>query len=553
MSITGNLRTLEFTELLQWLAQGQKTGALVINSGEMEKRIYFRSGKIIFSESNNPDEHLGSFLIRDGLIDEQTLSRAVKLQDSTQILLGKVLVTLGTITEEELHRILRRKTEESIYDLFNWTDGEFHFVPDDLPNQPMVPIEIDVTNVVLEGAKRLDEARRDSQETSGDQASRYAREIDDVLGADIFQEADLGETGLGSSQPAATTGSLTVDESLTDSRDSSETDVRRYYGTGSGTKTKTPLLAAAAALLLIVFGASAYFFFLRPEPAAGTADRASLEKSLPAPQPVDSLGLEENTYLLPEDPLNQDLDASADTGEIADESNQASQPDPDAEMQARYEAELATLKAELEQAQGVAAERDAAMQRLSDLEEQAEQAKQQAELERAMEAAREPEPEPDIVEVTEPERELTAGGDEPPTLGSTLPANAAASQAGNDFAEEMVDPTPEPLVEPLTVDTVQSGDLVEQGPGVTAPVLLSQPQPRYPTAALRLGREADINVRLLINHEGRVVEAKTLGRKAGMGFDQEALSAAKRTSWRPATKDGVAVTVWAQLTIKFRR
>ena len=35
------------------------------------------------------------------LIDEATLSRAVKLQDSTQILLGKVLVTLGTITEED--------------------------------------------------------------------------------------------------------------------------------------------------------------------------------------------------------------------------------------------------------------------------------------------------------------------------------------------------------------------------------------------------------------------------------------------------------------------
>jgi hypothetical protein len=123
MSITGNLKTLEFAELLQWLAQGQKTGALVIQNGHTEKRIYFCEGKIISSESNNPEEHLGSFMVREGLIDEATLARAVKLQESTQILLGKVLVTLGTITEEELLHILRKKTEESLYKLFAWTEG----------------------------------------------------------------------------------------------------------------------------------------------------------------------------------------------------------------------------------------------------------------------------------------------------------------------------------------------------------------------------------------------------------------------------------------------
>ena len=90
MSITGNLRTLEFSELLQWLAQGQKTGALVIVNGGKEKRVFFKEGRIISSESNIPDEHLGTFMVREGLLDEETLARAIKLQESTQILLGKV-------------------------------------------------------------------------------------------------------------------------------------------------------------------------------------------------------------------------------------------------------------------------------------------------------------------------------------------------------------------------------------------------------------------------------------------------------------------------------
>lgn len=552
MSITGNLRTLELTELLQWLAQGQKTGALVIRMAELEKRVYFRKGKIVFSESNNPDEHLGSFLIREGLIDEATLSRAVKLQDSTQILLGKVLVTLGTITEGELHHVLQKKTEESIYDLFNWSEGEFHFLPDELPNQPMVPIEIDVTNVVLEGAKRLDEARRDSSERGEDDPSDLSQEIDDVLQVELFEEVDLAEAEAG-----AGAESLSVDSDLTESRESSGTDVRGYYGIGASKKNRTPMLAAAAALLLIVFGASAYFFFLRPEPAAGTADRASLEQSEPATLPGEDLPIDAGGGLSTREPRDPSLDPLAETDEMAAQSSPASQGESQEEIQARYEARLARLQAELEQAQGAAAERDAAVQRLRELEEQARQAERRTRPTQSTQTARQREPEPVVAALSQPERELAAGGDEPPTLGSTLPANEAASQAGSDFAEEMADsspePLPEPLPEPVTLPSVQPGDLVEAGPDVTPPELVAEPRPRYPAAALRLGREADVTLRLLVNHEGRVVEAATVGRKAGMGFDQEALAAARRTTWQPALKDGVAVTVWTELTIKFRR
>ena len=44
MSITGNLRTLEFAELLQWLAQGQKTGALVIDNGNAPVSVHDDQG-----------------------------------------------------------------------------------------------------------------------------------------------------------------------------------------------------------------------------------------------------------------------------------------------------------------------------------------------------------------------------------------------------------------------------------------------------------------------------------------------------------------------------
>ena len=46
MGITGNLNTMQLSELLQWLSLGQKTGTLLIEGRGVEKRIYFQNGRI---------------------------------------------------------------------------------------------------------------------------------------------------------------------------------------------------------------------------------------------------------------------------------------------------------------------------------------------------------------------------------------------------------------------------------------------------------------------------------------------------------------------------
>ena len=95
MSISGNLRTLSFTELLQWLSQGTKTGTLVVAREDVEKRVFFENGTIISTASNNPKEYLGHFLLSHGLIDEMILAKAMEMQEDSKIMLGKILVTIG--------------------------------------------------------------------------------------------------------------------------------------------------------------------------------------------------------------------------------------------------------------------------------------------------------------------------------------------------------------------------------------------------------------------------------------------------------------------------
>ena len=157
MGITGNLKTMELAELLQWLSQGRKTGTLYLDNGDVEKRIFFDEGKIVSSAASDPKEYLGHFLVSHGFIDELTLAKAMEMQEDNKMLLGKILLTIGAISEEDLDRMLKLKAEESIYELFTWEEAEFKFVDDELPLYHMVKLALSVTGLVLEGHRRVDE------------------------------------------------------------------------------------------------------------------------------------------------------------------------------------------------------------------------------------------------------------------------------------------------------------------------------------------------------------------------------------------------------------
>ena len=160
MGIVGNLRTMQLEELLQWLSQSKKNGTLEIVHGQTEKKIFFKDGLILSSASNKPGEYLGQFLVSHGLITEAQLGRAIEAQAQSRMLLGMILVNNGAIAEKDLARMLRLKAEESIYDIFSWSEGDFRFLDDVLPDSSMVPMRMDVTGIVMEGVQRVDEWRR---------------------------------------------------------------------------------------------------------------------------------------------------------------------------------------------------------------------------------------------------------------------------------------------------------------------------------------------------------------------------------------------------------
>ena len=67
---------------------------------------------------------------------------------------------IDVITEEDLQRLMRLKAEEEIYDIFLWNEGDFQFIDDELPQMEMIPLQVDVTGMIMEGTRRVDEWNR---------------------------------------------------------------------------------------------------------------------------------------------------------------------------------------------------------------------------------------------------------------------------------------------------------------------------------------------------------------------------------------------------------
>jgi uncharacterized protein DUF4388 len=158
--LSGLLTTMSLPDLLQWASRGQKTGTLLIRDERVSKRIHFLGGLIIGSSSTDPGDYLGQVLLSEGVITEEQLREAMELQARTRVMLGRLLVQRGHVTEERVAAVLRHKAEETIYSLFLWTDGTFEFHEGELPPDQQVRIKVQVEEVLLEGVRRYDTARK---------------------------------------------------------------------------------------------------------------------------------------------------------------------------------------------------------------------------------------------------------------------------------------------------------------------------------------------------------------------------------------------------------
>jgi len=156
----GDLKSMPMPELLQWISQSKRTGTLKIRNNYITKRIYFKNGLVISSSSSDPRDYLGQFLLSRGWISEVQLIKAIEKQEKKKMMLGKILVESKIITEEQLKKAMHSKTLETIFSIFLWDEGKFEFSAGEFPSYELIPLNLDINDLILNGIKRKDEWKR---------------------------------------------------------------------------------------------------------------------------------------------------------------------------------------------------------------------------------------------------------------------------------------------------------------------------------------------------------------------------------------------------------
>jgi hypothetical protein len=154
MSFAGDLHTFDLFDLVGWLMGRKRAGILQMTRRSTKKRLAFRDGQLQWSSSNDPRETIGQALVRDGLITEEALFKALLKQESDKRRLGEILTGDGLLTEAQLMKMLRGNAEALLYDLFLWADGRFEFDDERPPAPESTDLKVDLKPVLDEGRHR---------------------------------------------------------------------------------------------------------------------------------------------------------------------------------------------------------------------------------------------------------------------------------------------------------------------------------------------------------------------------------------------------------------
>jgi TonB family protein len=133
------------------------------------------------------------------------------------------------------------------------------------------------------------------------------------------------------------------------------------------------------------------------------------------------------------------------------------------------------------------------------------------------------------------------------------PAPAAQKEKEPEPAAKAPEKPPEPAKPEPEASRTKVGELVEAGPGVSPPQLVSVPKPGYPPMARTLRVEGTVVVSVLVDENGQVQDVRMAEPiRQNVGLNEAALSAARSARYKPATKDGVRVKMWTRLRIPFK-
>lgn len=143
---------------LHFLAMGQESGALYIESDGAQRVLYLHRGVLLSARSNRVQDRLGPILVAEGLVTDAQIDECMGEAGESD-LLGRALLRRGYLNNHQIYEALRRQTQEIFAKTMTVESGVYYLVkPLDMTEVPAM-LHLDVQELLFEGLRRSDELK----------------------------------------------------------------------------------------------------------------------------------------------------------------------------------------------------------------------------------------------------------------------------------------------------------------------------------------------------------------------------------------------------------
>lgn len=147
----GAIGFLTTPELLRDFFVRKATGQFVACQGETIKKIYFKSGFILYATSNLTADRLGEVLLARGMITRDQFDESTRQVLATGRKQGTVLVRIGALAPSDLFRGLIAQVREIVVSLCGWDRGSWRFLEGLPPQEEIVSLRLHPASLIFEG------------------------------------------------------------------------------------------------------------------------------------------------------------------------------------------------------------------------------------------------------------------------------------------------------------------------------------------------------------------------------------------------------------------
>ena len=156
-SLQGSLDSFRLPEVLTFLSTARKTGTLAVESSAWRSLLFLDAGALVYATSNQAALRLGELLLRKKRISSEQFAQIDALMQSDGGRFGQIAVQQGVLTDGQLRDFLKIQVSEILFDAFLWKDGGFSFDDEMVLPPYAITISVDLPNMIMEGARRIEE------------------------------------------------------------------------------------------------------------------------------------------------------------------------------------------------------------------------------------------------------------------------------------------------------------------------------------------------------------------------------------------------------------